>query len=79
MIPSIRGYQLAFQIIFNWLFFYSDMLLDFNIKNSKPGSNKKDDATVDSAIPSSMPLLDASPAKCPENICFEFKHRVQLI
>jgi len=56
MIPSIRGYQLAFQIIFNWLFLYSNMLLKFNIKNSKPWSNKKDRTRADPALLDSMPL-----------------------
>jgi len=53
--------------------------MGFNIKNSKPWSNKKDRASADPAILNSMPLLDASPAKCPDDISFEFKHRVQLI
>jgi hypothetical protein len=55
------------------------MLLDFNIKNSAPGSTKKDRTIVDTAILNSMPLLDASPAKCPDDISFEFKHCDQLI
>ena len=55
------------------------MLLGFNIKNSVPGSTKKDTTIVDTAILNSMPLLKASTAKCPDNICFEFKHCDQLI
>jgi hypothetical protein len=55
------------------------MLLVFNIKNSAPGSNKKDRTRADPAIPNSIPLLDASPAKCPDDISFEFKHCEQLI
>ena len=55
------------------------MLLDFNIKNSAPGSTKKDRASADPAILNSLPLLDASPAKCPDVICFGFKHYVQLM
>jgi hypothetical protein len=73
----LKGYQLAFYIILNGI--YSDMLLDFNIKNCDPWSNKKHRASAAPAILNSMPLLDASPAKCPDNICFEFKHCVQLI
>ena len=55
------------------------MLLGFNIKNSVPGSTKKDRAIVDTAILNSMPLLDASPAKCPDVICFEFKPNPQIL
>jgi hypothetical protein len=55
------------------------MLMDFNIKNSEPGSTKKDRAIDDTAILNSMPLLDASQAKCPDDISFEFNHCDQLI
>jgi hypothetical protein len=55
------------------------MVSDFNIRNSEPGSNKKDRTRADPAIPNSIPLLDASPAKCPDDISFEFKHCGQLI
>ena len=55
------------------------MLLDFNIKNSAPGPTKKDSAIVDPAILNSIPLLDASPAKCPDDISLEFKHCDQLV
>ena len=48
------------------------MLLDFNIKNSAPGSTKKDRAIDYTAIPNSTPILDASPAKCPDDISFGF-------
>jgi hypothetical protein len=55
------------------------MVSGLNIKNSKPWSTKIDRASADPAILNSIPLLDASPAKCPDDISFEFKHRVQLI
>ena len=55
------------------------MLPDFNIKNCDPWSNKKDRDSADPAILNSMPILDASPAKYPDDISFEFKHHVQLM
>jgi hypothetical protein len=52
------------------------MPMDLNIKNSEHRSNKKDRAIADPAILNSMSLLDASLAKCPYDISFEFRHCV---
>ena len=66
---------MASYIILNGI--YSNMLLDFNIKNSTPGSNKKDSTVSGFAIFNPMPLLNASPAKCPDGICFKFSRCIQ--
>lgn len=42
--------------------------MDFSIKNSVPGSTKKDRAIVDPAILNPMPFLNASPVKCTGDI-----------
>ena len=70
-------YQLAAHIKFDHI--YSNREPDFSIKKNAPGSTKKDRAIDDTAIPNSMPLLKTSRAKCPDDICFDFKHCDQLI
>jgi hypothetical protein len=52
------------------------MLLDFNIKNNEPGSNKKDRAIADPAIRYSMPLLNTSSITSSGEISFAFRHCV---